>query len=349
MTRPRIRKWVLALCILLFFAAVLFFADRLLRPKYRSVGQEGLLTAEYDACAGETHQVLFLGDCEVYESFTPPTLWRDYGITSYIRGNAQQLIWQSYYLLRDVYRRETPEVVVFNVYAMRYGEPQNDAYNRMTLDGMRWSTDKVAAIRASMTEDESFASYVFPLLRFHSRWKELSAEDFSYLFGGEPVSHNGYLMQTEAVPKTDPDDLYIPPLFDDASLPDVCWDYLDRIASLCREHGSRLILIKAPTNSWGYHWYDEWDEQIVAYADRNGLPYFNFIPLADEIWIDWSTDSYDGGVHLNVSGAEKLTDFFGAILRNDFGLADQRGDPALAALWQDKLDRYLNQKGGPVS
>ena len=52
-----------------------------------------------------------------------------------------------------------------------------------------------------MTEEESFLSYVFPLLRFHSRWKELSAEDFTYLFSKPTLSHNGYLMQTGVVPK----------------------------------------------------------------------------------------------------------------------------------------------------
>lgn len=345
MKRSRARNWMLALCFLLFFSAVLVFADLLLRPKYRSAGQEGLLTAEYYADSGTPHDVLFLGDCEVYESFTPPTLWRDYGISSYIRGNGQQLIWQSYYLLRDVYRYETPKVVVFNVYAMRYGTPQDDAFNRMTLDGMRWSSDKLAAVRASMTEDESFASYLFPLLRFHSRWDELSSEDFRYLFGGSAVSHNGYLMQTGIQPPTEEDSIDPTPLFDD-SLPEVCWDYLDRIASLCREHGTQLILIKAPTNSWSYWWYDEWDEQIAAYAAQAGLPYYNLIPLADEIGIDWSTDTYDRGVHLNVSGAEKLTGYFGAILQNEFQLADRRSDESLSAVWKEKLDRYLTEKGG---
>ena len=37
-----------------------------------------------------------------------------------------------------------------------------------------------------MTEEESFLSYVFPLLRFHSRWSELKAEDFAYAFKKTP-------------------------------------------------------------------------------------------------------------------------------------------------------------------
>ncbi len=69
-----------------------------------------------------------------------------------ISAAAQQLIWQSYYLLEETLRYETPKAVVFNVLSMKYNEPQNEAYNRMTLDGMKWSDSKAASIRASMTE-----------------------------------------------------------------------------------------------------------------------------------------------------------------------------------------------------
>ena len=106
------------------------------------------------------HEVLFVGDCEVYENFSPITLYEDYGITSYIRGSAQQLTWQSYYLLEDALRYETPKVVVFNVLAMKYNEPQSEAYNRMSIDGMKMSSSKIGAIQASMTEEEHMLDYI---------------------------------------------------------------------------------------------------------------------------------------------------------------------------------------------
>ena len=141
---------------------------------------EGALIAEYYEETTK-HDVIFIGDCEVYENISPITLWEEYGITSYIRGSAQQLIWQSYYLLEETLKIEKPKVVVFNVLAMQYNEPQKEAYNRMTIDGMRWSEAKVKNIQASMMEDEKFLDYVFPLLRYHSRWQELDKEDFIYL------------------------------------------------------------------------------------------------------------------------------------------------------------------------
>ena len=92
----------------------------------------------------------------MYENISPLVLWQNYGINCYIRGSAQQLIWQSCYLLEDTLRHETPEAVIINITSMQYAEPQKESYNRMTLEGMRWSTSKVKAIFASMTEEESF-------------------------------------------------------------------------------------------------------------------------------------------------------------------------------------------------
>ena len=340
--KEKIKVLVCCLCIVLATATALGFAQALVIPKYMSKSLEGNLIAEY---YNETtpHDVIFIGDCEVYECFTPPTLWEEYGITSYIRGSAQQLAWHSYYLLEETLKRETPKVVVFNVLALKYGEPQNEAYNRMTLDGMRWSAAKINAIKASMTEDESFLSYVFPLLRYHSRWSELEVEDWRYLFARDTVSHNGYLMQTETVPMAQTG--FTPFPLTDYTLPASSMEYLERMRVLCEDSGVEFVLIKAPTNSWRYYWYEEWDAQIVRYAEQNGLDYYNFISQDAEIGIDWSMDTYDGGAHLNVYGAEKMTSYFGKILSEVYGVENRKNDAELSAVWQEKVSAYYTEKG----
>ena len=66
---------------LLLAAAILVLATPILEPKYISASPEGSLTAEYyDHVAKTNHDVLFIGDCEVYESFVPAILYEKYGI-----------------------------------------------------------------------------------------------------------------------------------------------------------------------------------------------------------------------------------------------------------------------------
>lgn len=333
------KRILISVSALLVICVLLSLLQALVIPKYTD-NKEGALVSEYYGEVGD-HDLIFVGDCEVYESFVPAYLWEKYGISSYVRGSAQQLVWQSYYLLEETLKYETPKAVVFNVMALKYGEPQREAYNRMTLDGMRWSTSKIGAINASMTEEESFVEYVFPLLRFHSRITELTPDDFRYAFRDNKVSHSGYLMQTGIVPQTDFSEGRAEV---DYEIDENAWKYLDMMRELCADEGIELILVKAPTNSWMYWWHDEWEAQVDDYAERHGLTYYNFIPLADEMGIDWSTDTYDAGAHLNVYGAEKLTEYFGQILSEKHGLADRRNETELAEAWDARLEKYYEER-----
>lgn len=316
----------------------LFLLQRLLVPKYVDGVVEGAFVAEYYREVKD-HDVLFVGDCEVYENFSPAVLWEEYGINSYIRGSAEQYIWQSYYLLEDTLRYETPKAVVFNIQSLQFSESQREAYNRMSLEGMEWSPVKVKAILASMKPEERFLDYVFPILRYHSRWSELTGSDVEYMFKTEPVSFNGYYMRVdvraaENVPEGKP--------LADYRFGEKAWKYLDMMAELCEERGIELILIKAP--SLYPYWYPQWEEQVEAYAAEKGLPYINFLELQGETGIDYTTDTYDGGLHMNLSGAEKLSRYMGRYLMDEAGIPDRRGEAELAGRWAEKLDAYEAEK-----
>jgi hypothetical protein len=169
------KKIIISIAAVLIISMALVLFSMLLAPKYIT-NPEGRLTGEYYSQSGG-NDVIFLGDCEVYETFVPAILWEKYGISSYVRGSAQQLIWQSYYILEETLKYEKPKAVVFNVYSLKYGKPQSEAFNRMTFDTMKWSKSKFDAISASMTNDESMLDYIFPLLRYHSRITELESSE----------------------------------------------------------------------------------------------------------------------------------------------------------------------------
>ncbi len=337
------KRIISGILVLVLMLGCLYVAQRLLVPKYQKGIVEGSMIAEYYKDKSD-HEVLFVGDCEVYENFSTIELWEDYGITSYIRGSAQQLTWQSYYLLEDALRYETPKVVVFNVLALKYNEPQNEAYNRMSIDGMKWSMSKVNDIKASMTPDETFVEYLFPILRYHSRWSELKKDDFEHIFSKDLVSHNGYYMRVDTKAQGEFPD---PTPLADYTLGDKAMGYLQKMTDLCKEKGIDLVLIKAPTEF--PHWYDEWDEQVRAFAEENDVAYINYIPLQEEIGLDMTQDTYDAGLHLNTQGAEKMAKYFGQYLVDNYDLTDYRTDASYASIWQEKVDFYNEMKAQQYS
>ena len=330
----KVKSILSVLAVLLVFVLILDFFNRLLTPKYATELVEGSMIAQYYEEAGN-HDVIFIGDCEVYSNFSPIEMYRQQGITAYVRGTSQQLIWQSYYILKETLKYETPKVVVFNVNAMRYDEPVKEEFHRLTIDKMKWSPEKVGIIQASMTEEETFLSYVFPILRYHSRLTELTAEDWEYLFQDKYSTYNGYLMKKEVLPVGK---LPAKRPLANYQFSDTCYDYLERMTALCKEHGVELVLVKAP--SLYPYWYEEHSSQIADFAQTHQLRYYDLTQEADAIGLDFSQDTYDAGLHLNLSGATKLSGYFAKLLAENHGIPDRRTDAATAAEYEEKLRLY---------
>ena len=336
----KITNFLSVLAVLLAFVLALDFFNRLLTPKYATELVEGSMIRQYYGEAGN-HDVIFIGDCEVYSNFSPMEMYRQQGITAYVRGTSQQLIWQSYYILKETLKYETPKVVVYNVNAMRYDAPIKEEFHRLTIDKMKWSKEKVDIIRTSMTEEETFLSYVLPILRYHSRLTALTAEDWEYLFRDKYSTYNGYLMKKEVLPVGK---LPVKRPLPNYQFSDICYDYLEQMVKLCKDNGVELVLVKAP--SLYPYWYEEHSSQMVEFAQAHELHYYDLTQAVDAIGLDFTQDTYDAGLHLNLSGATKLSGYFAQLLAENHGIPDRREDAAIAAEYKEKLRLYDEAANG---
>lgn len=327
------RTVIRVILIIIIFILLFVLLNMLLQPKYAETLVEGSMISQYYE-EPKDHEVIFIGDCEVYANFSPMVMYEEQGIKAYVRGSSQQLIWQSYQILKETLKYEKPKVVVFNVNSMRYDKSSpevSEAYNRLTIDKMKWSKEKIDIILDSMTEDETFLSYVFPILRYHSRYDKLTSEDFKHLFKRKNNTYNGFLINKNIKGVTA---LPTQRRLAETKFSDECYSYLDKITKLCKDNDIKLVLIKAP--SLYPYWYDEYDEQIRNYAQQNGIDYYNLKNNVEEIGIDYSQDTYDGGLHLNLTGATKLSKFFANLLKQNYDLTDFRGD----SVYEEKLKDY---------
>ena len=313
---------------IVLFAALLVLAVHAVNSRIISKGTEYGYYSAASAHQGfyrlkkNSADVLFLGSSHCYCGISPQTLYNDFKITSWNLGSSQQSVWLSYYWLKEALKYQNPKAVVLEVFYIMTSEGKGGAEPSIhwTLDGMKWSKNKLDAIRSCHEErpEISPTAFLFPNVRYHERIFDLSENDYPGNGGEFGGLMKGYVPLSESY-GTDAE--VFSPL--DLSVTDQeDWYpkgrlYLEKIESLCREEGIPLILIKTPST----HWSVQEHNSIAAFAAAYDLPFhdFNEAGLYAELDYDLSVDNHDYG-HANTLGAVKITDWIGQLLTERYGL-----------------------------
>ena len=152
--------------------------------------------------AGE-YDVLFLGDSIMNTGVFPMEMWEKYGITGYNIASYGNTLPISYWALQNALDYAEPKLVVLDVQgtSKTYKLSGNSSDVHTAFDCYPISRTKIAALDDLMDDpyavDDSGVAYadmkweyLFTLGKYHSRWSELGAEDFRYVFHRDPVAQS---------------------------------------------------------------------------------------------------------------------------------------------------------------
>ncbi|MCR5672471.1 MAG: hypothetical protein K6F87_02005 [Lachnospiraceae bacterium] len=324
----KIRKIAINLIKIILIVFLVITLNRIFMPKYINENPDGRITQEYYPFSRYC-DVLFVGSSTVYSGIDPRVLWDEDGISSYIRANASQTMWISYYMTEDALRCHKPELVCLDMTFIKYDDDfVEEPSTRKSLDGMRPGISKINCIKASMGEDEKMAEYIVPLFRFHSRWKELTWDDIRYAWYFKNVTKNGHLPDDT----TDPADSDVLEYFGSADrISPKNEQYLRKTIELCRDNDIQIMLFKMPSLSG--NWSSMLDERIEDIANEYNVSYINFDAYNDDIGLDYTVDTPDKGSHLNSKGAEKFSRYLGDHIKDRYVITDRRGEKGYDRYW----------------
>ena len=273
----------------------------------------------------DTVDVLFLGSSHVGVNVSPNILWDEYGIAAYNCWGAIQPVWNTYYYLKECLKTQKPKVIVVDVLGavVSYGDYPDYQYQIKNLLGMRPSREKIEAVLASAPK-EQWGNFILELPTFHTRYNELTKEDFEYMpwdhHTDRPtiineVSETVYpqsIRSTKNVPQAEP-------------LTEKQEKYLRALIELCREESIPLELISSP--------YEASDMELGRFltieelvSEYDGLRFTNFNDCYQDYGIDPQHDYYDPG-HFNTFGMPKYAKAIGQMLKDSYDLPDRRLDP----------------------
>ena len=179
-------RWGRALAFCVLFACVFLAAQYVLLKKYEPADCWPQRFADYAAEPAGSIDMVFLGSSQSYWGTSPMILWNEVGIASVNMSGIMHHHTIVYEQLKALLEMNTPpKYVVFNPSSLlstyKAGEEKLQPVYEQFIYTLPTLGQKISAFRAMLEEGEGtvdVASFLFPLLRYHSRWQELTAEDF---------------------------------------------------------------------------------------------------------------------------------------------------------------------------
>jgi hypothetical protein len=281
--------------------------------------QETESSKEYYDYDKNEFDVIFLGPSTMLNGVYPMQLYSEYGISSYNLACGNQSIASSYFLAKKVIKEQHPKVIMVDCFYIPY------PFEYLSDEHLHYVTDFMGVEKVDLISDivpmENWNDFLFPISRYHTRWKSLTKDDFEMernkTYGAKVQYDSKEINEYEVT--NDVEDI-----------PKISEEYLGKLVNLCNENEVELVLTIFPCDfSINHFSLGDMKENQKMYnmvekiAKENNIPCINFMHVLDETGIDLATD-FDGGFHLNAYGAEKMTSYIGDFLVNNYELQDVR-------------------------
>lgn len=290
-----IKKLLKAAVFVLIFAAVMMVLCQMFIPK-TSDSEGGMTNPNARGFYGEPRNsidLVVMGDSNAYCAYSPMVIWGKYGIPSYVAAEGNQTIVGAINLLDEMLKCQSPKVLVFDV-------------------NMLWSGDS----NVQRMEDciNSMLGQAVPVVKYHDRWKNLqlmdSFKEKNYTFRSKT---RGQRLGRCVKPYTGDDPMK--KTDDTDCIPWVTRYFFEELLKKCELNDIQVLLIETPTaTSWTYARH----VAMEKYAEKNQLKFIDFNMMDGKYKIDWKEDTKDGGMHMNVYGAKKVTAYLGKYIAENY-------------------------------
>lgn len=337
------RQWKRHLALTAAFLALalglIAYTDRVLWDK------KGTIMGFYEEPRNSI-DVFYIGGSHTNAAVCPTRLYTEYGYTGYVLYSWSQPIWTAYHYLLEGLKTQSPRVVVLDGMGLVYGNTYmsdvdmntvSDDYSLLIKPGLNRLALAVAMQRCQ-TGHRPFYRYA-SLLRYHNRWKALTADDVLWPLVRYRTTGKGFgpLYTTESFEAPQPPQ----PLAANEAIYAPCQEYLEKILALCQKRGIAVVLVNYPylASETEYGIY----EACRQTAARYGAACVDYLlpQTAAEAGFDYGADMAEHA-HVNYKGAEKITAHLGAYLAAHFDLPDHRGDPAYSRWAEDAAAEERN-------
>lgn len=339
MTKKQALKAIIFVCLFLFML-------RSVTYMIRTNGEIKDIFLGFYAEEEDTIDVVMIGSSPVYPFYAAPQMWGEYGFTAYPLSSNVQQPRAGIYLVEEALKTQTPELFVFELRMYTYSDQvmtDNMAYTRGITDNLKYSWNRIRLINALVKDVSERYTYYLDIFKYHSNWKSLIYKDqlTAILYEREhPLK--GFVVRDGVLPYEG--SLYYENDAVTPISPERESELRELLAYLREQELEALFIISPMAANENLQMQFNYMGEVV---EEYGYAYLDMNDFVEEMGIDFATDYYDEGSHVNAAGAEKCTAFFGAYLDENYDLEDKRGNADYASwdesyqLWQIKQEEAL--------
>ena len=289
-------------------------------------------------------EVIIYGSSHAFRGVKPMEMYEKYGIGVYNYAWHWQKINTSKLFLQDSLLEQKPKVAVIETYHV--DEVLEDTDIKAEVFYSRYVHDKRARsryLRQCMGKKPSLdrrLSYFMPFALFHDNWSNLNQTSYK---GLQPGGSSGLRksMGFRYTDEVEEIEVYGYHPEDQKSLSDKSLQELDEIVDICKANDIAVVFYVAPM-SYAYAYSDAMEQ----YAAENGCAFLDLTKNYEEVGLDGKTDYFDKG-HLNISGANKVADYVGKYLKENYDLTDMR--TVKDNIWEKALQEIAEETESTLS
>lgn len=317
-----VKRIISVICVMIILISSLCYFNKLLIRKDSLIKYRPFFESEQE------FDVLFFGSSHVINGISPLDLFYNYGITSYNMSMHANYISENYYLLKETIDdleskgKKLPQIVVLDIYT--YDIRETYCMHKM-WDDFQITPTKIEMINNLIVEEEK-SSMLVPFILYHSRWNEISEEDFqpqlNKLYGTE-LKYGMTFLKDNIIVSTE-----------NRKIKENTAVYLDKIQELCKSKDILLVLIQIP---YSISTEDQLEANgVYRYAKEHDIFIKNYVD--ENIGLDFAIDFINDG-HLNCTGMRTMTNEIGRLLV-ELGIDDHRAETE-AAQWSQAYEEYI--------
>lgn len=276
---------------------------------------------------------LMVGSSNVFMDVSPVHIWDKFGYTGYNYASPEQRMDVSLFYIQQALQTQSPKVIFLDCYYFGIDGNTTESYTHLGLDYFDLSKEKKELIDKMGFSDTVKNDYYNDFILYHSRWKELKSGDFNMLKYNVEEDFLGYSPSYFSLPAS------MKPLSmhnEQFSISETQYDMMKQIVQVCKEKGTELVLIKTPNNFWTV----EQNEKVQEAAEKLGVKFIDFNTLKI---VKSKKDFCDGGGHCNNDGAEKVSEWLGNYMSQNFSMEGRNGKSREVCDYFDTRKESLEQ------